>query len=137
MIKYLDTIEKIVMKVVAKNAADVDKTGNFPQAAINALRDTGLLGLISAKRVGGLGEGPRAAAMVVERLSRECGSTAMVTCMHFAAAATIEKYGSEEIRRQLAAGEHLGTLAFSRRDRAVTSGRRSVRPPVGKVAAFA
>lgn len=126
MTKYLDIVEKIAKDIVAKNATEVDKAGAFPQAAIDALRDTGLLGLISAKRVGGMEQGPSAAAMVVERFARECGSTAMVTCMHYAAATVIEKYGSVEVRKQLAEGGHLGTLAFSE-----TGSRSHFWTPVG------
>lgn len=110
---YLDMVEKIAVNVVAQNAAEVDQTGAFPQAAVDALRDTGLLGLISAKNVGGLGKGPHAAALMVERLARECASTAMIVCMHYTATAVIEKYGSEAVRKQLAQGKHLATLAFS------------------------
>ena len=113
MAEYLDIVEKIATSIVAKNATEVDQTGAFPQAAIDALRNTGMLGLISAKSVGGLGEGPHAAAMVVERLARECASTAMVICMHYTATAVIEKYGSEAVRKLLAQGKHLATLAFS------------------------
>jgi alkylation response protein AidB-like acyl-CoA dehydrogenase len=112
---YLDRVEEIAAGVVAKNAAEVDQAGMFPRASMDALREAGLLGLISSREVGGMGQGPRAAAAVVERLARECGSTAMVTCMHYAGAAVIEKYGSEAVRKQVAAGEHLATLAFSER----------------------
>lgn len=113
MTNYLGIIEEIATDIVAKNAAQVDQAGSFPQAAMDALRDAGLLGLISAESVGGLGQGARAAALVVERLARECASTAMVTCMHYTAAAVIEKYGADEVRKQLAHGGHLATLAFS------------------------
>jgi alkylation response protein AidB-like acyl-CoA dehydrogenase len=37
----------------------------------------------------------------------------MVTCMHYAGATVIEKLGSEALRREVAAGRHLSTLAFS------------------------
>ena len=113
MTHYLDAAEKIATDVVAKNAHEIDRGGVYPDTALEALRDSGLLGLISARNVGGMGEGPRAAATVVERFARECGSTAMVTCMHYAAAAVIEKFGSDEIRKELAAGKHVATLAFS------------------------
>ncbi len=113
MTAYLESVERIATDVVAPNADEIDRAGGFPTAAIDALRDAGLLGLISARDVGGMGEGPRAAAAVVERLARECGSTAMVTCMHYAAVAVVEKLGSEAFRKEVAAGQHLGTLAFS------------------------
>ena len=112
MSNYLELIEEIASTVTAEHAASVDG-GAFPQATVDALRDAGLLGLISATEVGGLGQGPRAAAYVVERLARECASSAMVTCMHYAGTAVIEQHGDEATRREVAAGRHLSTLAFS------------------------
>lgn len=113
MSSYLDRLENVIANVVIKNADEVDRSGMFPQANLDALRDAGLFGLISAKEVGGMGHGPRAAAEVVERLARECGTTAMVTCMHYAGTAVIEKFGAEAVRKEIASGKHLCTLAFS------------------------
>jgi alkylation response protein AidB-like acyl-CoA dehydrogenase len=110
---YLDSVEDVARNVVAANAVAVDRKGEFPAASLDALRKAGLLGLISAKDVGGQGEGPRAAALVVERIARECGSTAMVLCMHYAGTAVLEKHGPQAQRQQNARGEHLLTLAFS------------------------
>lgn len=106
-------IESIATDIVAKHAVEVDARGAFPTASIDALRGAGLLGLVSAESVGGLGHGPRAAALVIERLSRACGSTAMVVTMHYVGATVIEKLGAEPVRRDVAAGRHLSTLAFS------------------------
>ena len=110
---YLEKLEPIVTGAVAKNAAELDEKRTFPQAALDAMGKAGLLGLISAKEVGGMGEGPRAAVLVVERIARECASTAMVVCMHYVGTAVIEKHGSEAVRRDIAAGKHISTLAFS------------------------
>jgi len=113
MSHYLETIEAVASGVVAANASEVDRAGRFPRASIEALRDAGLLGLISATEVGGMGEGLRAAGMVVERLARECGSTAMIMCMHYTASAVIEAFGSAEVRKATATGKHLLAVAFS------------------------
>jgi len=110
---YVDAVERVATDVVARTAAEVDRAGAFPEASIEALRAAGLLGLISATGVGGKGQSPCAAARVVERLARECGSTAMVVCMHYAATAAIERFGADDVRREIAAGRHLSTLAFS------------------------
>jgi len=110
---FLTTLEPIAVDIVAKHAAYVDKTAAFPKAAVDALGAAGLLGLTSAKTVGGLGQGPRAAALVVERLAKECASTAMVVTMHYAGVAVLEKHGPEQVRRDAATGKHLSTLAFS------------------------
>ena len=87
---YLDTLEPIITDVIAPAAAQIDQTGVFPRAAIAALGEAGLLGLVSAPEAGELGQGHRAATQVVERIARECASTAMVVCMHYAGAAVIE-----------------------------------------------
>jgi len=105
-------VESIATTVTAPAAGAVDQ-GAFPTASLAALREQGLLGLTSAREVGGRGEGPASAVLVVERLSRECGSTGMVVAMHYAATAVLEKVGPLEVRQQVAAGKHLTTLAFS------------------------
>jgi alkylation response protein AidB-like acyl-CoA dehydrogenase len=109
---YLAKLENIATNVTAGHALAVDN-GKFPTATVDALREAGLLGLISSPDMGGMGKGTREAAMVVERLARECASSAMVTCMHYSGAAVIEQYGSEKVRREIAQGRHLSTLAFS------------------------
>jgi alkylation response protein AidB-like acyl-CoA dehydrogenase len=113
MSNYLEVVESVASGVVAANALEVDQSGLFPSASIHALREAGMLGLISAKEVGGMGEGPRAAGMVVERLARECGSTAMIMCMHYTATMVVEALGFETMRQATAAGNHLLTVAFS------------------------
>ncbi|HLY24695.1 MAG TPA: acyl-CoA dehydrogenase family protein, partial [Aggregatilineales bacterium] len=57
MIPYLEKLETIIADVIAPSAAETDEKGVFPRAAIQALGKAGLLGLISAKEVGGMGEG--------------------------------------------------------------------------------
>lgn len=110
---HLEVADTIAKSVVAEHALAVDKEGRFPRESIDALTGAGLLGLISATSVGGRGQGIRAAAEVVERLAEDCASTAMVVCMHYAGTAVIEKYGPEAVRREIANGKHLSTLAFS------------------------
>jgi alkylation response protein AidB-like acyl-CoA dehydrogenase len=112
-VRYLETLESIAIEVIRPAAAVIDETGTFPRQAMNTLGQSGLLGLISATDVGGLGQGLRAAALAVERVARECGSTAMVLCMHYAGTAVIEAHGPRLVREDIAAGRHLATLAFS------------------------
>jgi alkylation response protein AidB-like acyl-CoA dehydrogenase len=114
-ISYLDTLEKIAVEVIRPAAAEIDQSGVFPRAAMDALSTGGLLGLISAQEVGGMGEGIRAAALVIERVAQECASTAMVLCMHYAGTAVIEAHGPLAIRKAIADGKHITTLAFSER----------------------
>jgi alkylation response protein AidB-like acyl-CoA dehydrogenase len=112
---YLDDLEKIAVEVIRPAAAEIDQTGKFPRAAMDALSTGGLLGLISSQEVGGQGQGLRAAALTIERVAQECASTAMVLCMHYAGTAVIEAHGPFEVRKAIAAGDHITTLAFSER----------------------
>ncbi len=110
---YLQVLEEVCTTAIAPHSHDVDQTGAFPQQAIATLRSSGLLGSVSAPEVGGLGLGHRGAVAIVERIARDCGSTAMITSMHFSGTAVLEAFATEDIRRGAASGEHLSTLAFS------------------------
>lgn len=109
----LQKLESIIAEAVAPNALKTDREGLFPSASMKALAAGGFLGVLSAKEVGGGAQGLRGAAAVVRRLAASCGSTAMVTCMHYCGTAVYEAMGSTEIRKAIAEGKHLTTLAFS------------------------
>lgn len=110
---WLTSLEQIAEEIIAPTAAETDRTGAYPRAALTAMGKARLLGLISSKEVGGLGEGHRAAVQVVERIARDCASTAMVVCMHYCGTAVIEAHGERAVREAIARGEHITTLAFS------------------------
>lgn len=110
---YSSTLEGICSTTIAGAAPEVDRDGVFPEAAIGALQGAGLLGALSAPEVGGAGLGLAGAAAIVRRVAEECGSTAMVLCMHYSGVAVLEAHAPEEVRRGPASGEHLSTLAFS------------------------
>ncbi len=79
--------EKLIETVAATcatHAAETDR-GTFPAKNLELLASSGLLGLVSATEVGGKGLGLPAAVHVVERIARECGSTAMILMMHYEA----------------------------------------------------
>ncbi len=110
-----DALER-VLAVAGENAEQVDTNGAFPAAAVDALRSSGLLGLILPVEVGGLGAGPVEFTEVVGQLAAACGSTAMIYLMHAAAAVTVAAappQGMPELLSAMASGDSLGTLAFS------------------------
>ena len=108
-----ERLAAVVADVIAPAAAEVDRTGSFPRAGIDALAQAGILGAASAPEVGGAGGGLADVATVVEQLAAACSSTAMVVLMHFSAASALEAHGPREVREDVAAGRHLSTLAFS------------------------
>ncbi|MEU8257500.1 acyl-CoA dehydrogenase family protein [Micromonospora inaquosa] len=108
-----DTLGPVIDDVIRPQAPIIDRDGAFPRPGVDALAAAGLLGLASSTEVGGGGHGMRAVAEVIEGLAAECGSTAMVMLMHYAATAVIEAHGPRDVRAAIAAGDHLTTLAFS------------------------
>ncbi len=102
-----------VAAVAGEHATRVDETAAFPSHTVDAAREHGLLGLLSSTDVGGHGLGPRQAAEVIETIAQQCASSAMVLTMHYSGTAVIEAHGGDEVRRAIAAGDHLSTLAFS------------------------
>jgi alkylation response protein AidB-like acyl-CoA dehydrogenase len=124
---YLQTLNSIVGDTIAPSARENDKTSAFPRANITALGKAGFLGLLSSKEMGGMGLGLRDAANVVETISRVCPSTGMIMTMHYCAVAVIEKLGSESLRKNVAQGKHLSTLAWSEK-----GSRSHFWAPVGK-----
>lgn len=110
---HLTTLGTLIDDVIRPQAALVDRDGTFPRQSVDALAAAGLLGLASSTEVGGGGQGLRTVAEVIERLAAECGSTAMVVLMHYAATAVIEAHGPRDVRAAIGAGQHLTSLAFS------------------------
>lgn len=115
--KYVAAAGALAREVLAVHAADVDATGRFPGEAVEALARSGLSGLFAPGQLGGGGQGPRVFAAVVEELARGCASAAMVYVMHVAGsqviAASITLESRDTVLREIAAGKHLTTLAFS------------------------
>lgn len=112
--EYEDRISP-VLEAARADATSVDSSGAFPDAAVAALRRSGLFGLTLPEEAGGLGGGPIELVDVVSRLAAACGSTAMVYLMHISAAmaaAAAPPAGRPDLVRELATGK-LGTLAFS------------------------
>ena len=115
--EYVSTASRIAADVAQPNAADVDSEGSFPDESMKALAEAGLYGLCLPKAVGGKGEDMRAFAGVVEELAGACASTAMIYVMHVAASQAIANSSTlhhrDSILKEIAAGHHLTTLAFS------------------------
>lgn len=109
----LAAFEPALDGIIRERAAATDGEPAFPSHTISALRETGLLGLVTPEAHGGLGGSYGDAARLVERIARRCGTSAMVTCMHLAGAAVVAAHGDAETNRTLARGDHVTTLAFS------------------------
>ncbi|MGZ3770999.1 MAG: acyl-CoA dehydrogenase family protein [Bdellovibrio sp.] len=110
---FLEVTKSIVSEFILPQSNSTDEKAIFPRAGLTALGKAGILGLISSKEVGGKGLGLSEAATVVETIANVCPSTAMVLTMHYCATAVIEKFGPVEVRKAIATGNHISTLAWS------------------------
>lgn len=109
----LSTFDAALDGVIADRASAVDADALFPAHTLSALRESGLLGLVTPTGHGGLGGSFGDAARLVAHIAQRCGSSAMVTCMHFAGAAVLAQYGDADTNRAVAEGRLVTTLAFS------------------------
>jgi alkylation response protein AidB-like acyl-CoA dehydrogenase len=110
---------EIASQVLAPSAGQNDKAGCFSSNAVEALGESGLLGLLLPVDFGGSGLGPRTFAAVMATLAEADASVAMVYLMHILGATAISAARSgaapalAHILREIAGGRHLSTLAFS------------------------
>ncbi|MEZ5840841.1 MAG: acyl-CoA dehydrogenase family protein [Hyphomicrobiales bacterium] len=92
-------------------AAATDRDGAFPQAGMDALRRTGLLGLIVPVELGGYGATYATAIEIAQILSGACLSTSMLWSMHCQQVAILVDHGPSPLReallRRVAAGDLL------------------------------
>jgi alkylation response protein AidB-like acyl-CoA dehydrogenase len=114
---WLSVAHAVGCETLARHAGDVDQRGRWPVESVQALGERGLLGLTVPTTFGGPGEGPRTFAAVTRILAQQCASTAMVYLMHVCATQVIAAAGMfplrEVVLRDVVAGRHLSTLAFS------------------------
>ena len=108
---------EIASRVLAPSAGSNDTNGQFSTEAVQSLGESGLLGLLLPEDLGGVGLGPRTFAAVTATLAEADASVAMVYVMHVCGTATIAAARPSAtltpILKEIAAGRHLSTLAFS------------------------
>ena len=114
---YVKLAAGIAKEVAGPAASDVDAKGRFPKECLSALQAKGLTGLTVPVEFGGKGQGPGVFCAVVEELAKVCASSAMIYVMHVSATAPIVASKTLAARsstlKDIAAGRHLTTLAFS------------------------
>jgi alkylation response protein AidB-like acyl-CoA dehydrogenase len=113
----LSKAREIADRVLAPAARQNDKEGRFSTEAVDALGRAGFLGLMLPTESGGIGLGPGTFAAVTATLAEADASVAMVYLMHICATAMIAaaRPGAAvaQTLKEIAAGGHLSTLAFS------------------------
>ena len=117
-LSLVDLVRDVARERIAPGAVAVDAERAFPRAAIDALAEQGALGLMVPAAAGGAGGGLTELVAACEAVGEACASSGMVFLMHSVTAATVAAGGGERANgylEQMAAGEVLGSLAFSER----------------------
>src|SRR5215467_3157225 len=113
----VSSAKEIADRVLAPSARENDKQAKFSPEAIKSLGSAGFLGIMLPTDIGGSALSPRTFAAIVSVLAEADASVAMVYLMHVCAAATITSARNgaavAPILKEIAAGRHLSTLAFS------------------------
>ena len=108
---------EITSTVIARNAEREDAEALWPEPAMRALADAGLMGLHVPQALGGHGEGLVGLVAISEVLAGESPSTALCYAMHCVGTAVIAAkatdYQKQAYLEPIARGEHITTLALS------------------------
>jgi alkylation response protein AidB-like acyl-CoA dehydrogenase len=111
-------VRELAQGVVRPLAAEVDRDHRFPEEAVNAAAEAGLLGVLIPREYGGAGLDALAFAVCIEELAQACASTAVIVDVHNSVGSEpILLFGTEEQKRRwlprLATGELLGAFALT------------------------
>jgi len=77
-----DLARKFAQDKVAPIAAEIDETAEFPASTVKEMGELGLLGLVVSEDEGGVGADMLSYALVVEELSKVCGSHGLTVAAH-------------------------------------------------------
>jgi alkylation response protein AidB-like acyl-CoA dehydrogenase len=97
---------------LAPIAQEIDRTAEFPEASVKEMGELGFLGLSVPEAFGGVGSDTTSYALVVEEISRICGSHGLTVAAHNSLGCwPIAALGTEEQKRRFlppaAAGQSL------------------------------
>ena len=117
-VQVREMVRDFALREVAPIAAELDEHKRFPHETIPKLAELGLLGVPFSQELGGAGLDHVAYMIVVEELSRVCGTTGITVAAHTSLGSfPIYAFGTEEQRRRwiprLASGETLAAFALT------------------------
>jgi alkylation response protein AidB-like acyl-CoA dehydrogenase len=115
---FTASVRELAQGVVRPMAAEVDRDHRFPDEAIKAAAEAGLLGVLIPREYGGAGLDALAFVLCIEELAQACASTSVIVDVHTSVGSEpILLFGTEEQKRRwlpaLASGELLGAFALT------------------------
>src|SRR4030081_3585512 len=79
---FRDSVREIAPAVALPLAAEVDRDHRFPEEAVTAAAEAGLLGILIPREFGGAGLDALAFTLCIDELAQACASTAVILVVH-------------------------------------------------------
>lgn len=112
-----DTAKRISQEKIAPLAAEIDAQERFPIENFTVLSENGLLGVNIPEQYGGSGAGQLANCLVLEEVSKACGSTSTILTNQGLASEPFLIAASEEMKKnylyRMASGQCQGAMAIT------------------------
>jgi len=113
-----DSVREFAEEEVRPNAKEIDTSGEFPEEFFHQAGELGLAGVAIPEEYGGAGMDTLAYTLVIEEISRICGSSGVILSVNNSLVCDpLLKYGTEEQKqeflRPLAGGSKLGCFALT------------------------
>jgi len=112
-----DMIRQLAQERVAPRAAEIDRSGQYPQDIRELLAEHDVLGLPFAEEYGGTGTGTLMLQMAVEEIAKACASSALILMVQELGTLPIALFGTEEQKQRwlprCASGEWSPAFALS------------------------
>ncbi|MEM9290541.1 MAG: acyl-CoA dehydrogenase [Acidobacteriota bacterium] len=113
-----ETVRRFAEEVVKPRAKEIDESGEFPKDFFHQSGELGLTGVCVPEEYGGAGMDPVSYCLVIEEISRVCGSSGVILSVNNSLVCDpIQAFGNEEQKKEfltpLATGEKLGCFALT------------------------
>jgi alkylation response protein AidB-like acyl-CoA dehydrogenase len=112
-----DAVRVLADERIAPRAAEIDRTGEFPNDVRQLLAEHDILAIPFAPEYGGLGGDLLTLCLAIEQISRACATSGLILAVHELAALPIVMAGSAEQKQRwlpdLAAGRKLIAFALT------------------------
>jgi alkylation response protein AidB-like acyl-CoA dehydrogenase len=115
---FRDSVRELAQGVALPLAAEVDRDHRFPDEAVKAAAEAGLMGVLIPREYGGAGLDALAFTLCIDELAQACASTSVIVDVHTSVGSEpILLFGTDEQKRRwlprLASGELLGAFALT------------------------
>lgn len=113
-----DNVREFARSEIAPKAAEIDRTGQFPEDIVKKMADLDLMGLPFSEEYGGAGADHTSYYLALEEIARVCGSTALTYEAHICLGCMpVNLFGTREQKQKylapLCRGEALGSFGLT------------------------